>query len=601
MKVYVRILNYIKANGIRKAIWRGIQKIREKIFSGKKEKLEYENYLSWIKNNEPDEKELESQIEFKFKYSPKISVIVPMYNTPERYFVELVESLKEQTYSNFELCLADGSEKKLEFIDAVINKDERIKYKLLQKNGGIVGNSNEGLNMATGEYIALLDHDDILPRFSLFEVVKAINENIEAEFFYSDEDKLMEYKEKRMGPHFKSDFAIDTLRSYNYICHLSVFKKELLERIGGFRQEYEGSQDYDIIFRAVKEANSVVHIPKILYHWRINQASVASSASAKPYAYEAAKRAIKEDLKQNNIDGEVIDSKILGLYRVKYKFNDNPKVSIIIPNKDHVNDLKKCLNSIFKSYYNNYEIIIVENNSEKKSTFKFYESIKKTYENIKIMELNQQSFNYSELNNFGAKNSTGDILLFLNNDVEIISKDFLETLIGDVSRKDVGIVGAKLLYKDNTIQHAGIVLNFTGIAGHVNAHLKCYDVGYMGRTMIQQNFNAVTGALMIIKKSTFEEIGGFDTSFPVAYNDIDICLKVRDRGLLVMYEPYVEAYHYESKTRGYEDTDEKKKRLLEDTNRLKNKWEKYFNENDKYFNINFRNDVPDMRISPNKI
>ena len=411
----------------------------------------------------------------------------------------------------------------------------------------------------------------------------------------------MEYKEKRMGPHFKSDFAIDTLRSYNYICHLSVFKKELLERIGGFRQEYEGSQDYDIIFRAVKEANSVVHIPKILYHWRINQASVASSASAKPYAYEAAKRAIKEDLKQNNIDGEVIDSKILGLYRVKYKFNDNPKVSIIIPNKDHVNDLKKCLNSIFKSYYNNYEIIIVENNSEKKSTFKFYESIKKKYENIKIMELNQQSFNYSELNNFGAKNSTGDILLFLNNDVEIISKDFLETLIGDVSRKDVGIVGAKLLYKDNTIQHAGIVLNFTGIAGHVNAHLKCYDVGYMGRTMIQQNFNAVTGALMIIKKSTFEEIGGFDTSFPVAYNDIDICLKVRDRGLLVMYEPYVEAYHYESKTRGYEDTDEKKKRLLEDTNRLKNKWEKYFNENDKYFNINFRNDVPDMRISPNKI
>ena len=325
MKIYERASNYIKANGIKKSIWRLFQKIREKIFNNNKAKEEHLNYLKWIENNEPDEFELEKQKNFKFEFNPKISVIVPMYNTKERYFEELVESLKEQTYSNFELCLADGSDTKQDLIDKYIAGDERIKYKLLGKNTGISGNSNEGLKMATGEYIALLDHDDIIPKFSLFEIVKAINENMDAEFFYSDEDKLMEYKDKRMGPHFKSDFAIDTFRSYNYICHFSIFKKELIDRIGGFRSEYDGSQDYDIIFRAVTEASRIVHIPKILYHWRINADSVASSAAAKPYAYEAAKRAIKENLRVCNIEGGVIDSKVLGLYRVIYKYKGSPK------------------------------------------------------------------------------------------------------------------------------------------------------------------------------------------------------------------------------------------------------------------------------------
>lgn len=596
MKLLRRAINYIKSNGIKKSFWRLFCKIRDKFNSGKKEKIEQENYLKWINDNEPSLSELEEQRKHKFEYNPKISIIVPMYNTKERYFSELVDSVKSQTYSNFELCLADGSAKTQDFIKEYISDDDRIKYKLLEKNDGISGNSNEGLKMATGDFIALLDHDDILPAFSLFEVVKAINENKDVEFLYSDEDKLMEYKDKRMGPHFKSDFAIDTLRSYNYICHLSVFKKELIDKIGGFRKEYDGSQDYDIIFRATSNAKKIVHIPKILYHWRINEASVASSASAKPYAYIAAKKAIKKNLSDFHQEGEVLDSKILGLYRVKYFANNNKKVSIIIPNKDHVRDLKKCIRSILKSTYDNYEIIIVENNSIKKSTFKYYEKIKNKYNNLKIVVHNQETFNYSNLNNVGVKNSSGDILLFLNNDIEIISKDFLETIVGDVSRDDIGIVGAKLLYRDNTIQHAGIVLNFTGVAGHVNAHLKSYDVGYMGRTMIQQNFNAVTGAMLAIKRTTFDEIDGFDENFPVAYNDIDICLKVRSRGLLVMYDPYIEAYHYESKTRGYEDTKEKKDRLIKDTSKIKEKWPEFFNRPDEYFNINFRNDVPDMRV-----
>ena len=600
MRIIRRAKNYVKANGIRKSVLRLFQKANEKIINSKKSVIEQESYLEWIKNNEPTQDELEAQRNHKFKYLPLISVIVPMYNTKERYFKELVDSLKSQTYENFELCLADGSEQKSEFIDRIIDNDTRIKYRKLEKNTGISGNSNEALSMATGDYIALLDHDDIIPSFSLYEIVKTINENMDVEFIYTDEDKLLEYKDKRMGPHFKSDFALDTFRSYNYICHFSIFKRELIDRIGGFRSKYDGSQDYDIIFRAIEEANKIVHIPKILYHWRINENSVASGAAAKPYAYVAAKEAIRENIKKHGIKAEVTDSKILGLYRVKYLFDGNPKVSIIIPNKDHKKDLKKCIKSILKSTYKNYEIIIVENNSNSKDIFKYYDYLKKNY-NVRVVTLNQNEFNYSKLNNFGVRNSNGEYLLFLNNDIKILSEDFLETLIGDASREDIGAVGAKLLYPDNTIQHAGIVLNFTGVAGHVNANLKDYDVGYMGRTMIQQNFNAITGALMMMKKKDFDEVGGFDESFPVAYNDVDICLSLRKLGKLNLYEPYVKACHYESRTRGYDDTDEKKKRLLDDAKKLKEKWKDFFDKGDKYFNINFRDDTPDMRIRKDRV
>ncbi len=600
MSVIKRSVRYVKNNGLKKGLIRLFEKMTEAKSKKDRYKKEQESYLEWIKNNEPDESELSSQRNYKFEYSPKISVIVPMYNTKERYFRELVESLEAQTYSNFELCLADGSDEKASFIDEVISSDSRIKYKLLEENKLIAGNTNEGIKMATGEYIALLDHDDILPPFSLYEVVKAINENRDADFLYSDEDKLMEYKDKRMGPHFKSDFAIDTFRSYNYICHFSIFKKELMDKLSGFSLEYNGSQDYDIFLRMSETARKIVHIPKILYHWRINEASVASSASAKPYAYVAAKKAILDSLKRRNIDAEVIDSRILGLYRVKYKVKGNPKVSIIIPNKDHISDLKKCIKSILKSTYTNYEIIIVENNSEKASTFKYYEKLK-NIDKVKVIEYKEKGFNYSKINNFGVKNAKGEYLLFLNNDIKIITKDFLETMLGDACRSDIGAVGAKLLYPDGTIQHAGVVLNFTGVAGHVNAHLKGSDEGYMGRTMIQQNFNAVTAAMMMVKKSEFEEVGAFDESLTVAYNDIDLCLKLREKGKLIMYEPYVEAYHYESKTRGYEDSPEKKERLSKEAEILKSKHKSFFDMPDEYFNINFRCDRPDMRVRKDKV
>lgn len=600
-----RAIEFYKKNGFFKTIKKILSKIRNRIFTSSKQikfdKQENENYKIWIKNNEPDDKEIEEQRNYKFEYEPKISIIVPMYNTKEKYLKELIDSIINQTYKNWELCLSDGSDEKKDYVERLVNVDERIKYKFLNANKGISENSNEALKLATGDYIALLDHDDILPAFSLFEVVKTINTDKEAEFIYTDEDKLLEEKENRMGPHFKQDYAPDTFMSYNYICHFSIFKKNLMERIGGFRKEFDGSQDYDIIFRATEQANRIIHIPKILYHWRINENSVALSAEAKPYAYEAAKKAIKAHLNRIGLNANVEDTRIIGLYKVNYEIVGTPKVSIIILNKDHKKDLKRCIDSILeKTTYENYEIIIVENNSKTKEIFKYYKELEKN-EKIKIVEYKEQGFNYSRLNNFGVKNATGDYIVLLNNDTEIITKDWIETMVGNCQRKDVGIVGAKLLYENDTVQHVGVVLGLTGVAGHVNLGIGADEIGYMGRNIITQNYSAVTGAMLMISKEDYERIGGLDEEFPVAYNDVDLCLKIRKLGKVVVMNPFVEAYHYESKTRGYEITEEKKRRLEEDTKRLKNKWKDVFEKEDPYFNINFRHDIPAMRIRTDRV
>lgn len=554
----------------------------------------------WIPNNEPNEEELEKQRKTEFKNMPKISIVVPMYNTPEKYFEELLESLKNQTYRNWELCLADGSPEKAEYISKLIEPlGEKIKYKFLNENKGISGNSNEALKLVTGDYIALLDHDDIIPIFALYEIVKTINENPEVDFLYTDEDKILEEKDKRISPHFKQDFAIDTLRSYNYICHFSIFKKELMDKLKGFNSEFDGSQDYDLILRATENAKCIVHIPKILYHWRINNNSVASGASAKPYAYVAAKKAILSSIERHDIKGATVeDSKIIGLYKVNYPVNGEPKISIIIPNNNHKRDLKRCIKSIKKSTYKNYEIIIVENNSTQKNIFKFYKKLEKDSK-IKIEICNLESFNYSKLNNFGVNKSAGEYLVFLNNDTKIISKNWLETIISNCQRKEIGAIGAKLIYRNKKIQHAGVVLNLTGTAGHVNWNEKSRKPGYFGRIMIQQNCSSVTGALLGISRKTFEQVKGFDETFPIAYNDVDLCLKILNSGKLITYNPYIEAYHFESKTRGYEDTKEKQERLKKEENKLKSKWPQYFEKTDKYYNPNLRTDVPNMRIRRN--
>lgn len=579
-------------------------KIYKKIFKyTPQEKFDLEenqNYQKWIEKYEPKYNELEKQRETKFEYNPKISIVVPMYNTPEKYFKELLESITEQTYENWELCLADGSPKRAEYLEDLIQPlGDKIKYKLLSENKGISGNSNEALKLVTGDFIALLDHDDIIPKFALYEIVKTINENPDVDFIYTDEDKILEENKKRISPHFKQDYALDTLRSYNYICHFSIFKKELMDKLGGFNSEFDGSQDYDLILRATEQAKQIVHIPKILYNWRISSTSVASGAAAKPYAYEAAKRAILASIERHGIQGvKVEDSRIIGLYKVTYPVKGEPKISIIIPNKDHKKDLKRCIKSILKSTYKNYEIIIVENNSKEKNIFKYYKKLEKN-PNIKIEKCEMSIFNYSKLNNYGASKASGEYFVFLNNDTKIITNNWLETIISNCQREEIGAIGAKLIYKNKRIQHAGVVLNLTGTAGHVNWNEKENNPGYFGRIMIQQNVSAVTGALLGVSKKVFEKVKGFDETFPISYNDVDFCLKIQDTGKLITYNPYIVAYHYESQSRGYEDTEEKQKRLKKEESKLKKKWKKYFDVTDKYYSPNLRTDVPNMRIKFN--
>lgn len=561
---------------------------------------EQENYQKWIKNNEPGEYELKKQCIEKFKINPKISIVIPLYKTPENYFIELINSIKEQTYSNWEICLADGSEQKQKYLEDILKLySDKIKYKFIGTNKGISGNTNEALKMATGDFVALVDHDDLLPRFALYEIVKAINNEPEADFIYSDEDKFVEENgiNIRMLPHFKQDYALDTLRSYNYICHFTVIKKELIEKIGNFRPEYDGSQDYDIILRATEKANKILHIPKILYNWRINENSVASGASAKPYAYEAAKRAIISSLERQSIqNAKVEDSKIIGIYKITYPIIKEDKISIIIVNRNNTKELKRCINSIMKSTYKNFEIIIVDNNSNEKKLEKYYENISKN-EKIKIESINEDEWNLSKLNNIGAKKATGEYLIFLNKNIKILSKDWLEIILSNCQRNDVGCIGAKLIYKNKRIKHAGMAINLMGAVGYLNNNEKSKSPGYFGRIMIQQNVMAVSGELIGISKNIFNQIDGFDEELSYKFSDVDLCLKIIEIGKFVIYNPYVVACSYLDLQDNPKDSDSKEKQ----EEMIKKKWNKYFEKEDRYFNKNFLKNVSNMRINPNKI
>ena len=477
---------YRKKYGIRKTIKKIISKVYSKIFRREenlKMQSEREKYQVWIKNNEPTAEELEVQRQNKFEINPKFSIVIPMYNTPVNFFTELVDCLKAQTYSNWEMCLADGSPKKNEELDPIIKSDERIKYVFLSENKGISGNTNEALKLATGDYILLVDHDDLIPVFCLYELAKRINKNPEAEFIYTDEDKIEGTKDKRCDPHFKPDFAIDTLRSNNYITHLSVFKKELMDKLGGFRDKYNGAQDFDIIIRATENTKNIIHIPKVLYHWRVHPNSTAMVADAKPYAYEAGIKVIEDHLERQGLEAKVTHGgDIPGVYEVEYKVKGNPKVSIIIPNKDSVKLLRNCINSILKlTTYKNYEIIVVENNSTEAKTFDYYETIQKL-EKVRVIKYPEKGFNYSKIINFGVKNcEDSEFVVQLNSDTELLTNNWLEKFIGFAQREDVGAVGARLYYEDKSIQHAGIGVGICDLAANLLTNTPRNFHAYFGR------------------------------------------------------------------------------------------------------------------------
>lgn len=604
IKNMVSILKiYLKQYGIIKTLQKIFKVLYNRILGRNMYASKNKRYKIWIENNEPTFEEIEEQKKEKFKIEPKISLVVPMYNTPIKYFKELVESLINQTYGNWELCLADGSVEKNEQLQEIINKDNRIKYKFLNENKGISANTNSAIQIATGDYIALLDHDDLIPVFCLYELVKTINKNPEVEFIYTDEDKITGDDNKRYDPHFKPDFSIDTLRSNNYITHLAVFKKELMNKLEGFRDEYNGAQDFDIILRMAENTNKIVHIPKILYHWRVHQDSTAMISAAKPYAYEAGKRAVEDHLKRQNLKAKVTHGGDMhGVYQVEYEVEGNPKVSILIPNKDSVKLLKNCINSILNlTTYQNYEIIVIENNSEKKETFKYYKQLEKI-EKVKIINYPEKGFNYSKIINYGVKNCDGEFTVQLNSDTKLLTPNWLEKFIGFAQRKDIGAVGARLYYKDKSIQHAGISIGICGLAANLFVNTPKGVHAYLGRECTTRNVSAVTGACLFSRKSVYEEVEYMDEEkFAVAFNDVDFCLKLREKGYLIVYNPYIEFMHYESKTRGYEVTPEKKARFEKESNNFKNKWKEQLKETDPYSNINFSNDNANCTIRTDKI
>ena len=545
-------------------------------------------YGPWFEKHKPSAEELERQRKKKWKNPPLISVAVPAYRTPPGFLEQMILSVKEQTYPHWELCIVNASRGE-DGMEQVLGRyaggDERIRVKNLEENLGIAGNTNEALVMARGEFVGLLDHDDLLAPQALFRIAEALTADPQADAVYTDEDKVTTDLSEHFQPHFKPDFNLDLLRSNNYITHFFVVRTRLASEAGGFRKEFDGAQDYDFIFRCTEEAKKVLHVPEVLYHWRTHKASTADNPASKMYAFEAGKRAIEAHLARCGQEGTVSLRKDLGFYRVEYPVQGEPLVSILIPNRDQKETLEKCLNSIWeKSTYKNYEILIVENNSSSPEIFNYYREIEKR-PGVRILTW-KEGFNYSAINNFGEKSAAGDYLLFLNNDVEVINPRWIEELLGNCQRKEVGIVGAKLYYPDDTIQHAGTVIGIGGIAGHAFLNMPRSRTGYLHKASLQMDLSAVTAACMMMKRQVFKQLGGFEERLSVAFNDVDLCLRTVQAGYLVVYNPEVELYHYESKSRGAEDSEEKVRRFQEEIEFMRCRWMDLLKKGDPYYNRN---------------
>ena len=537
-------------------------------------------YQEWLEKNN-------NHIEIKkFSYNPLLSVIIPVYNVKREYLVECLESILKQSYLNFEIILIDDNSSNIETLNTLkeYENNSKIKIKYRKTNGMISVASNDGIKLAKGEFLVLVDNDDKLDQNAFYYLVEALNQDKTLDFIYTDEDK-MDIHGKYFEPHFKPDYSPDTLMGMNYICHLSCLRTSLVREIGGFRKEYDGSQDYDLFLRILDKTTKIYHVPRILYHWRETPSSTSLALGNKSYAYIAGKKALEDTLKRRNIEGEVLDNPMSSTYLIKYK-HDNPKVSIIIPMKDKVNLTKVCIDSLYnKNTYQNFEIIIVDNNSTEEETLNYFNALKKEHDNVKILTIKEE-FNYSRLNNLAIKETTGDYVLLLNNDTEVLDKDFLDYMVGYASRDHVGCVGLKLLYKDLKVQHAGVVLGYGGVAGHVFVTASNKDIGIFNRLSMPYDYSAVTAACLLVKKSKYLEVGGFDENLKVALNDVDFNLKMLKKGYYNVCLNNISLLHYESKSRGYEVTKEQIERFQKEQDYMKKKWGKEL-ENDKYFSSNY--------------
>ena len=495
---------------------------------------------------------------------PTISVLTPLYNTPENYLREFLDSFVNQTAPNGELCLADASDAAYSRVGEIVReyqaKNQHIGYKKIE-NKGIAANTNAAAALASGEYLALADHDDILAPHALYAMGRAILD-LRAQgkpdgFVYSDEALFNKSIQRPLVAHFKPDYAPDYLLCCNYICHLAVFRRALYEEVGGERPECDGSQDHDLFLRLIEKVGGAAHLPQVLYYWRVHAGSTSGGTDAKPYVAKAAKKALADHLTRTGRAGTVTDGLFPSTYRVLWKIEGDPKVSILIPNKDHTDDLEKCLHSIWsKTEWNNYEVIVIENNSTDPATFAYYEEARKRYDGLKVVTYPEKGFNFSGINNFGRKAASGDYLLLLNNDVEVRNGDWLTELLRQCAHPGgAAICGAMLYYPDETLQHAGVVTGLGGYAGHSHKYKQAGGSGYLFRAATVQDFSAVTGACLLVKASVWDEVGGLDEKFAVAFNDVDFCLRVRDAGYRVAWTPYARLTHYESKSRGGDEKD----------------------------------------------
>ena len=524
---------------------------------------------------------------------PKISIVVPLYNTPLNFLEELLDSVVNQTYRNWELCCVDAGQDTAvgQHVQARAKADSRIRYQKLTENEGIAGNTNHGFKLATGDYIALLDHDDILHPCALWYTAQAIVEQ-GADFVYTDEATFEGKVENVVLYHFKPDFMLDNLRSNNYICHLTTFSKVLMEQAGGGeRAEYNGSQDYDLFLRLTEKARKIVHIPHALYYWRSSPNSTASDISAKTYCIDAGIAALKAHYARCGVavDDVTLIPGTPGYYKTDYTMAHPGRVSILIPTCDHIRDLETCVESIYaRTTYPDFEILLIENNSKEEQTFRSYERMRKEHpDTLKVLTWQGKGFNYSALNNFGARYATGEYLLLLNNDTEVITPGWLEEMVMYAQQKRVGCVGAKLLYPDDTIQHAGVGFGIGGVAGHLHKYFPATSDGYMGRLNYVQDVYGDTAACLLIRKEIYDEVHGLDESYAVAFNDVDFCVRVREAGYTNVFTPFAQLYHYESKSRGMEDNPEKQKRFQGEVLRFQARWGDLLAKGDPCTNPNF--------------
>jgi glycosyltransferase involved in cell wall biosynthesis len=558
-------------------------------------------YQQWQGRNSPREADISDYINTieLFKYTPKFSIIVPVYNPPEKYFREMLESVLAQVYTNWELCLSDDNSSNpyiREIIEEYAEKDPRVKYVFRKENGHISACSNSALAIASGEFAVLVDHDDLITSDALYQVAALLNKFPEADLIYSDEDKMDEGNILK-EPHFKPSWCPDNLLSRNYFGHLVILRLEIINKLGGFREGFEGSQDYDLLLRFTERTKRIYHIPKVLYHWRMHSESTSGNSEAKQYAYKAAQKALEETLERRGESGKVEFLPFFRGYSIRYQIRNTPKISIIIPSKNKSEMLKACLDSIIsKTTYTNYEIIVVDNGSTEPAAIEFYKSMRAKHKDIFHQYDFDVPFNFSKIINFGASKASGDFFVLLNNDTEVISEDWIESMLGYAQRDTTGVIGVKLLYPNKTIQHAGVIIGLGGAAGHVFVGQYRDEPGYFNYINTVNNYSAVTGACMMIKKDIFVSINGFDEKYSVEYNDIDFCLRVKEAGYDNVYLPHVELYHHESISRGsIFSTKEKYNQHIKELGLFKKQWQKYITA-DPCYNIHLSLGAHDFRI-----